>query len=212
MKFLEFDHVLCLNPHPDDVEYAMACTIAKHYSTEFDIFYLSLGTSTDVTSGSGRTDETYAFWDHYGLDNVSVKRLTSQIKAFEELNKAEWVTCMEKDISKYDAIFGPSPHDSHQEHMFVGGLMPALTRNEPISIIEYKTPSTLYGWEPNCFISITGAACMFKNTALRKFFISQADARYFNKDCISNFHTDFLLSKRGVKFSEQFKIKTYYKE
>ena len=34
-KFLNFNKVLCLSPHPDDVEYSMLGTILKYNGTKF---------------------------------------------------------------------------------------------------------------------------------------------------------------------------------
>ena len=42
MKFLGFNKVLCLSPHPDDVEFGMMGTILKYTNTVFDILCLSL--------------------------------------------------------------------------------------------------------------------------------------------------------------------------
>ena len=43
MRFLNFKRVLCLSPHPDDVEYSMAGSILKYKDTKFDLFCLSCG-------------------------------------------------------------------------------------------------------------------------------------------------------------------------
>ena len=40
MKFLNYDKVLCLSPHPDDVEYGMLGTMMKYKDTKFDIIVL----------------------------------------------------------------------------------------------------------------------------------------------------------------------------
>ena len=40
MKFLNFNKVLCLGAHPDDVEYGMLGTIMKYKDTQFDILVL----------------------------------------------------------------------------------------------------------------------------------------------------------------------------
>ena len=37
MKLLQFNKVLCLSPHPDDVEYSMSATIKKFQDTQFDL-------------------------------------------------------------------------------------------------------------------------------------------------------------------------------
>jgi LmbE family N-acetylglucosaminyl deacetylase len=50
MKLLQFNKVLCLSPHPDDVEYSMSATIKKFCNTQFDVLCLTKGTSTDLRS------------------------------------------------------------------------------------------------------------------------------------------------------------------
>ena len=35
MKFLGYDNVLCISPHPDDTEYSMMGTILKYWDTMF---------------------------------------------------------------------------------------------------------------------------------------------------------------------------------
>ena len=52
MKFLGFNKVLCLAPHPDDVEYSMGGTIIKHYNTQFDVLCLTQGGDCDITTGN----------------------------------------------------------------------------------------------------------------------------------------------------------------
>ena len=39
MKLLNLNRVLCLSPHPDDVEYSMLGTIIKHQDTIFDVLF-----------------------------------------------------------------------------------------------------------------------------------------------------------------------------
>ena len=51
-KFLGFDNVLCLSPHPDDIEYGMAGTIVKHTDTNFDILILTEGGDFDFTTSN----------------------------------------------------------------------------------------------------------------------------------------------------------------
>ena len=54
MKFLNYDRVLCLSPHPDDVEYGMLGTILKYKDTQFDIIVISQGGDFDNTSNINR--------------------------------------------------------------------------------------------------------------------------------------------------------------
>ena len=57
MKLLNFDRVLCLSPHPDDVEYGMLGTICKYKDTSFDIFVLSEGGDFDASVNKQRQKE-----------------------------------------------------------------------------------------------------------------------------------------------------------
>ena len=43
MKFLGFNKVLCLAPHPDDVELGIGGSIIKYCDTHFDMLTLSGG-------------------------------------------------------------------------------------------------------------------------------------------------------------------------
>ena len=54
MKFLNYNRVLCLAPHPDDIELGMLGTICKYKDTHFDIFVLSEGGDFDKTTTKER--------------------------------------------------------------------------------------------------------------------------------------------------------------
>ena len=63
MKFLNFDRVLCLSPHPDDVEYGMLGSICKFKDTTFDILTTSIGGNFDKSSGESRFRECEKVWE-----------------------------------------------------------------------------------------------------------------------------------------------------
>ena len=62
MKFLGYNKVLCLSPHPDDVEYSMSGTIIKYSDTQFDIVTLTHGGDFDSTNDNPRKNEVSDFW------------------------------------------------------------------------------------------------------------------------------------------------------
>jgi len=207
MKLLQFNKVLCLSPHPDDVEYSMSATIKKFQDTQFDLICLTKGTSTDASFGNSRLKEVQLFWDQMQCSNV--KLIDPFYESFEAATIAQWITAIETNMpmNEYDAIFTTSKLDSHQEHIFVNSLVPSLTRSKPISIIEYKSPSTLHSWSPNYFVSCDIDS---KLNSLRNAFISQLDSVYFNESLIKLFHSDYNCSKRNVKLTEQFNIQILY--
>jgi len=212
MKFLNFDNVLCLSPHPDDVEYGMAGTILKYNDTHFDIFCLTLGTSTDDTSTVKRLDEIATFWHMLDVFNVNI--IEPKVEVFEELTNAKWVTHIEAvadfEHNTYDAICGTSKLDSHQEHRFVNGMLSTLARSNPMSIVEYKSPSTLHDWTPNCFIGIDDFYTMKVKRLQTSFKTQSKDSYYFKNACMKAFHTDYLSMKKGYGMVEQYNIINLY--
>jgi len=59
MKLLGFDKVLCISPHPDDVEFSMLATILKYTNTIFDVLCLTKGGAKgfDPTNQLNRRNE-----------------------------------------------------------------------------------------------------------------------------------------------------------
>ena len=67
MKFLGYDNVLCISPHPDDTEYSMMGTILKYSDTMFTCLQLCQGGDMDVTTGKNRLFEVENAWKHAGI-------------------------------------------------------------------------------------------------------------------------------------------------
>jgi uncharacterized protein YneR len=71
LKLLNYNKVLCLSPHPDDVEYGMLGSIAKFKDTSFDVVTLSAGGEFDKNGGFASEDR------HVECENIwkSLKNL-----------------------------------------------------------------------------------------------------------------------------------------
>lgn len=205
MKFLGFDKVLCLAPHPDDVEYSMSGTIIKHCDTQFDILCLTQGGDCDETTSISRLDEVRNSWKSSSVINISLS--FSPNKFLKEMAEDEWVNYIETNFvnrSEYDCICIPSSNDSHFEHRIVSGFGWPLTRIKSISLVEYYSPSALESWIPNTFVDI---ADVYKTKLkMLKEFTSQQHRSYFKEETIKGFHTNFQCSKKGTGLVEQFKL------
>ena len=66
MKFLNYDNVLCLSPHPDDAEYGMLGSMLKFKDTQFDIIVFSIG---------GEFDKSSKYFNQYDLYTTPDLRL-----------------------------------------------------------------------------------------------------------------------------------------
>lgn len=209
MKFLNFNKVLCLSPHPDDVEYSVAGTIIKYVGTQFDVLCLTQGGDCDITTSNKRLDEVKNVWKVSEVSNCTL--FFSGTTLLKNRGIDEWITYIEHRYLKeglYDCLLVPSEYDSHFEHVIVSSFAAPLARVAPYSIIQYKSPSTLSTWIPNLFVSIEGQY-EIKKKMLNQF-KSQIGKPYFSSQVLDGFHTDFQCMKKGRGFVESFKIITSY--
>ena len=207
MKFLNFSKVLCLSPHPDDVELGLSGTIIKYNQTHFDMLTLSGGGDYEGTKISSREAELRYAWKTDNVNNISITINTSlKPKNNTEdflVNKIETLY-----VNDHQAIFVPTYTDAHFEHRITNRLAAALTRCKNISIIEYRTPSTLNDWAPNMFIDITST--YQRKIDMLSMFKSQLSKKYFKPEILKAFHTDFQSLKKENIYVEQFKLIQLY--
>ena len=208
-KFLNFNKVLCISPHPDDVEYSMGGSIIKCKDTLFDVLCLSNGGDYDITSNKTRIKETQNSWKIVKCYNV--KLLNTDVVFMNEKREDEWINYIETkmvNMEEYNCVFCPTSNDSHFEHRFTFGLANALIRSIPVSLIEYFTPSTLDSWVANLLVDISS---VYDNKIrMLKEFKSQKHKSFFHKNSLNSFHSHYQASKRKIKTIEKFNIKVNY--
>lgn len=210
MKFLNFDRILCLAPHPDDVEYSMAGTILKYSDTHFDILCLTEGGYCDQTTSQLRHSEVQNAWNT--TDSTNYNLFFSDVHVFRERGLDEWIKYIEDEFTSkydYDSIITTSDSDSHHEHISVSSLAAPLSRVKPYCLIQYKSPSTLDSWVPNFFVNIDDVYHI-KYQMVQEF-KSQIDKPYFNQKIFEQFHMNFQCQKKGAGVVESYKITTLYK-
>ena len=209
MKFLNFNRVLCLSPHPDDTEYSIAGVVLKHPDTHFDILCLTEGGDCDVTTNYTRQTEVCNAWANALIDNYTLH--FSDAKFLKQRGIDEWINYIESNFTKkydYDCILTTSEYDSHFEHVLVSSFAATLARVKPYSIIQYKSPSTLENWIPNLFISLDDLYDIKKE--MLQAFKSQIHHEYFSEFVLNGFHTNFQCMKKGRSYVESYKIITSY--
>ena len=205
MKFLNFNKVLCLGAHPDDVEYGMLGSMCKFTDTEFDILVLSEGGDFDKSTGKDRQTECKNIWNK--ISNVNGK--FTDVKHVVNHQEDEWVNILESGgyiSTNYDCIFTLPSKDSHFEHRIVNSMTPALVRHKKIGIISYRTPSTLDNWIPNFYVEIN----LSEKMDHLKEFKSQLSKPYFSKNSFNSFHSNYQCFKKNIKYVELFRVETIY--
>jgi len=212
VKLLNFNKVLCLSPHPDDVELGMMGTIMKHYETKFTVLCLTNGATKclDGVNGKNRLKEVNDAWATVSINNVALE-FSDCVYLTDKDGDSEWINYIENNYinsGEYDCIFLPTSEDSQFEHRFINGLGNALIRSKPISLIEYRTPSTLNSWLPNTFINIEKYYSR-KLLALTKFKTQQTKP-YFKKSVLEAFHANYQCRKKGISLVEPFRAIEVY--
>ena len=96
MLFLNTKKILCISPHPDDIELSMSGTIFKYSETSFDILCLTSGSKGDSTSSSKRIDEVKNFWEK--IDNVNL--IFSDVSFSNEKSEEEWLNYLDSILDK----------------------------------------------------------------------------------------------------------------
>jgi len=209
MKFLNFNRILILAPHPDDAEYSVAGVVLKHQDTHFDILCLTQGGDCDTTTGESRIQEVLNAWSTVNVNNYTLYFSDEKLLKYKDID--QWIYWIETNFTKkynYDCIMTPSEYDSHFEHVIVSSLAAPLSRIKPYSIIQYRSPSTLEKWIPNLFVSLEDFYYI-KCNMLQKF-KSQIDRPYFTQSVLDGFHTNFQCMKKGKGYVESYKIITCY--
>jgi len=204
MKLLNYNKVLCFSPHPDDVEISMGGTILKNVDTHFTIIVFNTSTIENSVPIETRWKECKAFWK--GVPNVTLAPVNLHLKS---LTEDAWIHELEKvyDLSKYDAIFLPPELDTHYEHKLVNNIGMAMTRSIPVSVIQYRSASTLDTWIPNMFVNVAISATD-KIKRLQSF--PSQDPIFFSEQFMRAFHTHLNSTRKCLELTEQFKIVLLY--
>ena len=202
MKFFNFNKVLCLSPHPDDVEYAMLGTILKYPDTKFKLLQLAQGGDCDPSTNELRLDEVKNVWKKSECNNIDIK--FTEYSLIKELTEDKWINMIEKYLDDVDAIFLPNESDSHFEHRLISGFGKALIRDKAINLIQYYTPSTQETWSANVYVDIESQYDIKINCLSE--FKSQTHRYYFRDDVLRAFHSDYQCAKKKIHYVEKYKI------
>ncbi len=199
MKLLGMNRVLCLSPHPDDIEISMAGTMLRCSDTQFVSVVCSIKSKDNPTSSHDRLKECENFWR--GVDNVDLRPLG--IFTVDQPIR-EWITEIENTFGDgFQGVLIPTSVDSHQEHLVINKVGLSLARARKISVIEYRSPSTMSSWYPNLFVDIEETE---EDKILRMKAIVSQNKKYTTKKYLKASHIHLPSFKKNYHPVEQFKI------
>jgi len=196
-----FKNILVVSPHPDDSEYS-CYGIIKKLNSKTTILVCSSGGMGDETNYSDRILEVKNFWKTYDRE---VELIHEDLLSLPYHEAVKYLDSLLEN-SSFDAVFITPEDDTNQEHRHMSAVIKSSLRNKNSTILEYWTPSTNHGWEPNIWLSIEESLFREKNNLLLSSFKSQNSKSYFQQSYIDSFHRDWQAIKRGIPRCEKFKL------
>jgi len=206
--------ILCLSPHPDDVEFGLGATLNKFKGVIEGILIVFSDRSNtrgekynerDQQASSkiaGFSKENVKFIDQLGLD---IDRLPIRFFASEE-NRDRIRTVISKTVEEFkpDIIFCPSIKETMQDHQAIGEEVIRICRDKA-SILGYEVPKHNRFFQPNVFVNISEDNLNEKIKMLECF--SEFTKRYyFKEDSIKSLARIRALDAGYYGFAEGFEL------
>jgi len=201
-------NILCLSPHPDDLEFGAAGTLVRYTDAGHNVFLMIM------TQGSMGGDPGLRFHEQ----EASAKIIGAQRifwGGFEDTKletNSHSISTVEKVLNQVDPdiIFACFGEDTHQDHRNLTTIINSAARNFH-NLLFYETPTTAPLFSPNVFTDIT-------NVMKRKMEALQAHASQMLKTNIADATildlaqatAIFRGTQSRVKFAEGFMSRRYF--
>lgn len=200
---MNFQRILAVGAHPDDVEYACLGFLIKHIAADQHIYVGSLGSRFNGSAGVERISETtsalaslqcksFTIREKFGIDPSEFNEIFVEL---EELI----------DVKNPDLILVHSPNDSHQEHNLLYQITIAAARRKPLSILRYGVVSNTSKFSPDYFLQIDEDVLDKKIQSL-SYHISQADKFYMDPVFIRYVHHRPYAALHDFEYCEAYEI------
>ena len=145
-------NILCIGPHPDDLEFGAAGTLIKYAKAGYDVYLMIM-----TQGGMGGETETRSVEQAESGKIMGVKNIfwggyqDTQLKA-----DAETIRVVEDILQKIQpsVILCPFGEDTHQDHRNLAKVVMSASRNSR-NLLLYETPTTSPNFNPNIFVDIT---------------------------------------------------------
>ncbi len=195
-------YILAIGAHPDDIEIAAGAALAKFRDTGYRISGLVMTYGEQGGNGELRPNEAKDGAQFLGLEQVEVHHFTdTQL----ENDAAALTRVIEQAIQrvKPNIIFTHSEHDLHQDHQCVYEATLRATRNYPVTILCYESPSITQDFRPTYFVDVNDYVEV-KVEAIRQHW-DQKSKPYMDADLVRS-KMVFRGGQAKVKYAEGFEV------
>ena len=207
----KFNKILCLAPHPDDIELGCGGTVSKLTELGKEVYYCAFslceksipkGFSNDILK-----EELKNSCRKLGISDTNVYQYTFEVREYKRDRQLilEELVKLKNEI-KPDLVFLPMPNDVHQDHCTISEE--GIRAFKKSTILAYEVPWNNFFLENNLFIELTEKDLKNKIDAL-KAYKSQYFRSYASEEFIKS-----LAIVRGIqgrsKYAETFNIIRMY--
>lgn len=207
----KFNKILCLAPHPDDIELGCGGTVSKLTEMHKEVYYCAFSlcekSIPKVFSNDILKEELKNSCKKLGISDTNIYQYTFEVREYKrdrQLILEELVKL--KNKIKPDLVFLPMPNDIHQDHCTISEE--GIRAFKKSTILAYEVPWNNFSLENNLFIELTEEQLQKKIEAL-KAYKSQYFRSYANEEFVRS-----LAIVRGVqgrsKYAETFNIIRMY--
>ena len=207
----KFNKILCLAPHPDDIELGCGGTVLRLTEMGKEVYYCAFSLceksipkefSNDVLK-----EELKNSCRKLGIRDTNVYQYMFEVREYKRDRQLilEELVKLKNEI-KPDLVFLPMPNDVHQDHCTISEE--GIRAFKKSTILAYEVPWNNFSLENNLFIELTEEQLQKKIEAL-KAYESQYFRSYANEEFVKS-----LAVVRGVqgksKYAETFNIIRMY--
>tara|TARA_B100000902_G_scaffold395672_1_gene454776 strand:+ start:8279 stop:8914 length:636 start_codon:yes stop_codon:yes gene_type:complete len=154
---IEFNKVMCISAHPDDIELSMGGSVSRFKEMNIDVYFVINYIPCDFTTASykERINEV-----HDSLNVFGIPKENLIINNFRDKSMREKIYDMDNIISSIspDAVFTHYENDVHQDHRDVFNVVYSSCRNKSVSLFMWE--NNMVGgllkdtFNPNFFIKL----------------------------------------------------------
>lgn len=207
----KFNKILCLAPHPDDIELGCGGTVSKLTEMGKEVYYCAFSLCEKSIpkgfSSDALKEELKNSCRKLGINDTNIYQYTFEVREYKrdrQLILEELVNL--KNKIKPDLVFLPMPNDIHQDHCTISEE--GIRAFKKSTILAYEVPWNNFFLENNLFIELTEKHLKNKIDAL-KAYKSQYFRSYASEEFIKS-----LAIVRGIqgrsKYAETFNIIRMY--
>lgn len=207
----KFNKILCLAPHPDDIELGCGGTVSKLTELGKEVYYCAFSLcEKSIPKGFSNgilKEELKNSCRKLGISDTNIYQYMFEVREYKRDRQLilEELVKLKNEI-KPDLVFLPMPNDVHQDHCTISEE--GIRAFKKSTILAYEVPWNNFSLENNLFIELTEEQLQKKIEAL-KAYESQYFRSYANEEFVRS-----LAVVRGVqgksKYAETFNIIRMY--